>query len=173
MKKGNTTIIILIFVVILTVLTLGYLGRRQIKALLGMSATPAAQTTTKESNSKTQTATQSENNNTIPSNNVYSESDPIKGNFMVDPAGMTLYTYDKDSNGVSNCSGECLKIWPAYMTTASAGQIFPENISIITRSDGNKQFAWKGMPLYRAADDKNPGDTTGDGVGGIWHIVKL
>ena len=35
-----------------------------------------------------------------------------------------------------------------------------------------KMWAYKGMPLYYWVKDDKPGDTTGDGVGGVWHVVK-
>ena len=105
--------------------------------------------------------------------NIYlSKTDSVKGSYMTDFAGNTLYIFDKDTTGVSNCSGGCLSAWPAYTSGATAQGSFPENISVITRTDGSKQFAWKGMPLYYYAKDKKAGDITGDGVGGIWHIVK-
>ena len=30
---------------------------------------------------------------------------------------------------------------------------------------------WGLMPLYFYASDANPGDTTGQGVGGVWFVV--
>ncbi|MFU1923579.1 hypothetical protein ACM6PT_41430, partial [Klebsiella pneumoniae] len=35
-----------------------------------------------------------------------------KDGVLVDGKGMTLYTYDKDSEGQSACSGQCAKNWP-------------------------------------------------------------
>jgi predicted lipoprotein with Yx(FWY)xxD motif len=34
------------------------------------------------------------------------------GNVLADPKGMTLYTFDKDTSGKSNCNGECAEYWP-------------------------------------------------------------
>jgi predicted lipoprotein with Yx(FWY)xxD motif len=46
--------------------------------------------------------------------------------------------------------------------------------SIVTREDGKKQLAYKGMPLYFWVKDTKPGDKTGDGfLNGAWHIVKM
>ena len=164
MKKLLVPIII---VGLIVVLAGGYLARHKIKSLLGMNSTPVAQIPTNEE-------TNPSTNPAAPSNNIYlSKSDPKKGNYMTDFAGMTLYTYDKDTSGVSNCEGGCLKAWPAYTSGAVDQGSFPANISVITRSDGSKQFAWMGKPLYHYATDVNPGDITGDGVGGVWHIIKL
>lgn len=109
-----------------------------------------------------------------PSDNIYkTKTDPAKGTYLTDFQGMTLYVFDKDTTGVSNCYQGCATVWPAYSSGATAQSQFPANISVITRTDGSKQFAWKGKPLYYYSGDKNPGDTNGDGIANIWHIVKL
>lgn len=56
-----------------------------------------------------------------------------------------------------------------YLTAAPT--TLPANVTIITRSDGSMQFAYKGTPLYYYSGDTKAGDTNGDGFNGIWHIV--
>ncbi len=108
-----------------------------------------------------------------PSGNIYlTKTNPTKGNYLTDFQGMTLYVFDKDTPGMSNCYQACATAWPPYTSGATAQSQFPANITVITRTDGSKQFAWKGKPLYYYANDQKQGDITGDGVGGIWHIVK-
>jgi len=46
------------------------------------------------------------------------------------------------------------------------------DLSIVTRDDGKKQWALKGMPLYYWVKDTKPGETTGEGVMGAWHVAK-
>jgi len=105
---------------------------------------------------------------TAPSNNIYQmKTDPTKGTYLTDFAGMTLYTYGKDTTGVSNCTGTCAVNWPPYTSGATAEKTLPTDISVITRADGSKQFAWKGMPLYYFKTDTAAGQITGDGVGGF------
>lgn len=107
------------------------------------------------------------------SDNIYlMKTDAVKGQYLTDFAGTTLYTFDKDTTGVSNCEKACAVNWPPYTSGATAQSQFPKNISIITRADGIKQFAWMGKPLYYYASDKKPGDINGDGVGKVWHIIK-
>jgi len=84
--------------------------------------------------------------------------------------GRTLYTFDKDQPGTSNCSGGCIAAWPAF-TVANAA-LAGGDFSIITRADGVKQWAFKGMPLYFFAADAKPGDVNGDNQGGVWHVVR-
>lgn len=93
------------------------------------------------------------------------------GLVMTDLKGMTLYTYAKDTTGVSNCTGKCLANWPAYVAPSQTSNL-PENISVITRPDGTLQYAWKGMPLYYFVKDGDSGDAYGDGVGGVWSVIK-
>lgn len=108
-----------------------------------------------------------------PSNNIYMmKTDAAKGTYLTDFAGMTLYTYEKDQSGVSNCKGDCTAVWLPYTSGATAQSQFPANITVIIRTDDrSKQFAWKGMPLYYFASDKSAGQITGDGVNGF-HIIK-
>ncbi len=92
------------------------------------------------------------------------------GKVYTDANGMTLYTFDKDTKGVSNCNGGCAVKWPPLMAADNARAEDP--FSIITRADGSKQWALNGMPLYTWIKDKKSGDVTGDGVKGVWHIAK-
>jgi predicted lipoprotein with Yx(FWY)xxD motif len=96
--------------------------------------------------------------------------DSSAGQVMTTPDGMTVYTYDKYSAGASSCYGECAEHWPPV--TASAGAQPYGNMTIIPRSDGTRQWAYNGMPLYTYDDDEAPGDIEGDNENGVWHVVK-
>lgn len=89
---------------------------------------------------------------------------------LVDAAGMTVYTFDKDvaGSGKSACVDGCLKNWPAV---PAAGELAAP-WSAITRDDGSKQLAYKGKPLYLFVGDKKAGDRNGDKVKDVWHVVK-
>ncbi|MCL6096729.1 MAG: hypothetical protein M1444_03590 [Patescibacteria group bacterium] len=108
-----------------------------------------------------------------PSNNVYMiKTNASKGDYLTDLKGITLYIFDKDKPGVSNCYNSCAAAWPPYTSGATAQSNLPANISVVKRTDGTNQFAYKSSPLYYYATDAKAGDITGDGVGGVWHIVK-
>lgn len=95
------------------------------------------------------------------------------GNFLTDDKGMALYYYDKDTKGVSNCSGKCLENWPAFYAdhiTAPAG-MNAADFGTLVRADGKKQSTYKGFPLYYWVNDKQMGDTTGQNVGSVWFVV--
>jgi len=84
--------------------------------------------------------------------------------------GMTLYTEDTDTPGKSVCNGPCATNWPPLAATADAKPV--GNFTIITRDDGSLQWAYNNKPLYFWKNDKQPGDTTGDGVAGRWHVAQ-
>ena len=96
--------------------------------------------------------------------------DTAKGEVLTDAKGMSLYTFDKDAVGVSNCYGDCAVKWPPV--TAAAGVVAADDFSLVTRKDGAQQSAFKGMPLDLGQGDKKPGDVSGDGIGGVWHLAK-
>lgn len=87
------------------------------------------------------------------------------------PSGMTLYIFDKDVPGRSNCYGDCAENWPPYAASANA-KASGNGFSIIKRTDGTRQWAKDSAPLYLWVGDSVAGDTTGDGVGGVWHIAR-
>lgn len=90
--------------------------------------------------------------------------------FLMDAQKMTLYTFDKDKKGVSNCYDGCAAKWPPLM--ADADMDLPKGYALIERKDGGKQVAYKGQPLYLWFKDEKPGDMTGDGVKGVWHTAR-
>jgi predicted lipoprotein with Yx(FWY)xxD motif len=89
---------------------------------------------------------------------------------LTNPKGMTLYVYDKDAVGKSNCTGPCAANWPPL--AASASDKPNGKWTIVTRDDGSLQWAYDGKPVYGWKNDKAPGDTTGDGAGGNWHVAR-
>ncbi|RYY76851.1 MAG: hypothetical protein EOO52_04980 [Gammaproteobacteria bacterium] len=84
--------------------------------------------------------------------------------------GFTLYTFDNDTAGVSNCSGTCLTNWPALI--ANEGAVAQPPYSLITRASGEKQWALNDMPLYFFLGDTAAGETKGEGVGGKWLVAR-
>ena len=92
------------------------------------------------------------------------------GTVLAGENDMTLYTFRKDETGISNCYDKCAELWPPLL--ASDGATAEGAYSIITRTDGTRQWAKDGMPLYFWAKDINPGDTTGNGVKGVWDVAK-
>ncbi len=101
------------------------------------------------------------------------------GQILVTSGGFTLYTFELDKPGVSNCTdATCVTYWPPYTASAqpTASAQLPGKLGLITRSDGKMQVTYNDLPLYTFLGDKKPGDATGDGLnenGGIWHAVVI
>lgn len=91
------------------------------------------------------------------------------GKILTDEKGMALYIFDKDEAGKSNCTGECAQNWPPAVAAADAKPV--GDLTLIERDDGTMQWADDGKALYTFIGDKNPGEVTGDGKGGVWHVV--
>lgn len=97
------------------------------------------------------------------------------GAFLVDASGMTLYIFAMDSPGVTNCYGDCAVNWPPLLVgedetpTLAAG--IPGRLGVVTRTDGARQVAYNGMPLYYWIRDRVPGDATGHLVGDVWFVA--
>lgn len=88
---------------------------------------------------------------------------------LTDANGMTLYIFDKDEPGVSNCYDDCAAKWPPLFAEETAAD--EGDFTVVERTDGTKMWAYKGWPLYYWVDDLAPGDISGDGVGGVWHLA--
>lgn len=78
---------------------------------------------------------------------------------LADAKGMSVYTFDLDSEGKSVCKGGCLKVWPTLHVAADAVIVAP--FGTITGNDGTRQLTLKGLPLYYFEKDKVPGDVKG------------
>jgi predicted lipoprotein with Yx(FWY)xxD motif len=94
-----------------------------------------------------------------------------KGLVLVDPKGMTLYYFDRDTSGDrSACEGKCSeKFTPlAAPNNARASGDF----TLITRSDGSRMWAYRYRPLYLFHEDHAPGETHGTDLELLWHIAR-
>ena len=100
---------------------------------------------------------------------IQTKTDASLGQYLAGSNGAALYTYGADTTGVSNCTGSCLYSWPIYAATSSSASM-PANVTVITRSDGGSQYAYKGMPLYTFSSDSS-GKVTGDNVANF-HVAK-
>lgn len=98
-------------------------------------------------------------NPTVESNGVLTNKD-----------GRSLYTFDKDVAGKSNCNGGCATAWPPFLVANV--KLAGGDFSVVSRDDGTAQWAFKGMPLYFFAGDQKAGEVNGDNQGGVWHVLR-
>jgi predicted lipoprotein with Yx(FWY)xxD motif len=98
------------------------------------------------------------------------------GEHLVDAEGRTLYIFLNDSPGTSVCSGDCATNWPPASLEEgqepAGGDGVTGELSTIERDDGTLQLAVEGWPVYLYAADTEPGDATGEGVGGVWFVAR-
>ncbi|HZQ62122.1 MAG TPA: hypothetical protein VFC24_12275 [Casimicrobiaceae bacterium] len=94
----------------------------------------------------------------------------VTNGMLTNSAGMTLYTFDKDSGGKSACNGACANLWPPLKAGADAKA--SGDWGTIAREDGSKQWTFKGKPVYVYSKDTKAGDKTGDNFGNVWHIAQ-
>ena len=95
------------------------------------------------------------------------------GPVLSDANGRTLYGLTSDANGMSSCTGACASVWPPVTV---GGPSLPAGLdahtfSVVARPDGMYQLRAGTWPLYRYAGDAGPGDTNGQGSGGVWFAV--
>lgn len=99
------------------------------------------------------------------------------GAILVDANGMSLYAFDQDTAGAttSACVAKCATVWPALTVSGAptAGPGVTGQLSTPVSTSAGSQVAWNGKLLYRFSGDHAAGDTNGDGIGGVWHVVKL
>ncbi|HEX5274561.1 MAG TPA: tectonin domain-containing protein [Candidatus Rubrimentiphilum sp.] len=96
----------------------------------------------------------------------------------VNPSGFTLYVFTADGVNVSNCTlatyAGCSGTWPPL--TADANATASGDFTPITRSDGSKQWAYQGHPLYTYSHDTGPYQSNGDGLvepdGTSWTVAR-
>jgi predicted lipoprotein with Yx(FWY)xxD motif len=89
--------------------------------------------------------------------------------------GQVVYTYAKDTKGgTPTCTGSCAAIWPPLTgnPVASAADTGLGTLGTVSDASGAKQVTYNGMPLYTLKGAK-PLYTNGNGVGGVWHVIKL
>ena len=101
---------------------------------------------------------------------VHANPTQVANGMLASKEGKTLYTFDKDAAGKSNCNGGCAAAWPPFIVANPA--LVGGDFSIVKRDDGAAQWAYKGKPLYFFAGDAKAGDVNGDNQGGVWHVIR-
>lgn len=115
----------------------------------------------------------------------------IKQTFLTDKDQRALYTFDRDTENVSNCydstptSGTgCESVWPVFYsadlgtlpagTVAADFGVIDRNASRAKVGEPLQQVTYKGKPLYYyTPDNKEALSTRGDWVQGVWHLIEL
>src|SRR3989442_10074757 len=92
---------------------------------------------------------------------------------LTNAQGMTLYYRTTDMPPTTVCSGGCASVWPPLLVSGSntptSTTSLPGKLSVQADANGT-QVEYNGHPLYNFSGDTAPGQTTGEGFGGIWHV---
>jgi predicted lipoprotein with Yx(FWY)xxD motif len=121
------------------------------------SAQPAAQTSSSSSGALVKTASSS------------------LGTILVNGQGMTLYHLSGEQDGKFICTGSaCLGVWHPLIAPSSgtpSGEV--GSLGTVKRPEGTLQVTYKGTPLYTFTEDKQAGETNGQGIKdvGTWNAV--
>ena len=97
------------------------------------------------------------------------------GYVLAEANRQVVYTYSKDTKGGKpTCTGACADTWIPATGTPEAGpaDVFSGQFGLVTRANGVKQITYNGRPLYLLKGAAGLA-TTGNGQGGVWHVVKL
>lgn len=97
------------------------------------------------------------------------------GYVLAEANHQVVYTYSKDKKGGKpTCTGACAATWLPATGTPEAGpaDVFSGQFGLVTRANGVKQITYNGLPLY-LLKDAEPLSVSGNGQGGVWHVVKL
>jgi predicted lipoprotein with Yx(FWY)xxD motif len=100
------------------------------------------------------------------------------GSILVDAKGITLYDFPPDRRGASTCYGACAALWPPLLTKGKPVAGLGARASLLgatKRKDGKLEVTYNGHPLYYFVSDRNPGQTTGQGLnqfGAPWWVLS-
>jgi predicted lipoprotein with Yx(FWY)xxD motif len=100
------------------------------------------------------------------------------GRIVVDGKGRTLYLFEKDKNRRSACYGQCATYWPPLITHGKPAARAGAKQSLLgttRRVNGSDQVTYAGHPLYRFIEDRQPGQTSGEGsqdFGAGWDALS-
>lgn len=90
------------------------------------------------------------------------------GRMLATHKGYSVYSSDADEHNKSNCYGKCLNDWNPVLAPQTAKP--KGDWSVVERSPGIKQWAYRGKPLYTYVHEKRARAVTGSDIPG-WHNV--
>ena len=96
------------------------------------------------------------------------------GTVLTDGDGRVVYVYLRDTPDASRCLDACARAWPALTAAGgvAAGTGVRAPVGTAPGIGGTSQVTVAGRRLYTYSHDVEPGDTTGQAVGGVWFVVS-
>jgi predicted lipoprotein with Yx(FWY)xxD motif/murein L,D-transpeptidase YcbB/YkuD len=104
-------------------------------------------------------------------------ADSDLGQILTAGDGMTVYLFmPDDAQGAPTCIDSCAESWPP-LTVDDASQVTGGDgieaslLGTAEHPTAGTQVTYNGWPLYFFAGDAAPGDTNGQGQGGVWYVL--
>ena len=103
-------------------------------------------------------------------------ADSNLGKVIVASNGKTVYLFMPDAQGDPTCTAACAEAWPPLTVADAAAAIAGDGadaalVGSATHPEAGTQVTYNGWPLYFFAGDSAPGDTNGEGQGGVWYAL--
>jgi predicted lipoprotein with Yx(FWY)xxD motif len=102
-------------------------------------------------------------------------ADSDLGQILTATDGMTVYLFVPDAQDTPTCTDSCAEQWPPVTvddaSQISAGDGLDASLLDSVEHPAGVQVTYNGWPLYFFAGDSAPGDTNGQGQGGVWYVV--
>jgi predicted lipoprotein with Yx(FWY)xxD motif len=103
-------------------------------------------------------------------------ADSDLGQILTAGNGRTVYMFIPDAQGAPTCTDACAQAWPP-LTVDDASQVTAGDgvdeslLGTVEHPGEGTQVTYNGWPLYEYAGDSDPGDTNGQGSGGVWYAL--
>ena len=103
-------------------------------------------------------------------------ADSDLGQILTAASGMTVYLFMPDAQGSPTCTDACAQAWPP-LTVDDASQVTGGDgvdaslLGTVEHPGAGTQVTYNGWPLYLFSGDSAPGDTNGQGQGGVWYVL--
>ena len=87
---------------------------------------------------------------------------------------MTVYLFTPHDGRNRTCEDSRAEVWPPVLDDdpEPGDGLDASLLGTAERSDGASQVTYAGHPLYRYAQDSQPGDVKGQGVNDVWFAVS-
>lgn len=98
------------------------------------------------------------------------------GEILTDGTGLTVYMFVSDEQDVPTCTESCAASWPPLTVDDPSDVSGGEGVDVsllgtTEHPDAGIQVTYDDWPLYLYSGDTAPGDTTGQGQGGVWYVL--
>jgi predicted lipoprotein with Yx(FWY)xxD motif len=103
--------------------------------------------------------------------------DSSLGAILAGTKNHTVYMFEADKNGKSNCTGDCAAAWPPVLTNGNptaAPDAQSSALGTTKRDDGKMQVTYAGHPIYYFTKDTDEEDVYGNDVeafGADWYAM--